>query len=129
VETPRVGLVVGVASHALERFETPEIATPAAPVPTPPIRLHSGIQAPEKIADKTPVYPPIATAARVQGIVILEATIDEQGQVADLKVLRSVPMLDAAAMDAVKQWRYSPALLNGMPIPVIVTVTVRFALN
>ena len=60
---------------------------------------------------------------------ILEATIDETGQVADLKVLRSVPMLDAAAVDAVKQWRYSPALLNGIPIPVIVTVTVRFALN
>ena len=130
VKAPRVGLVAGVATNDLEGFGLPE-TTPVSPppVPTRPSRLHSGIHAPEKITDTAPVYPPIATAARIQGIVILEATIDETGQVVDVKVLRSVPMLDAAAVDAVKQWRYSPALLNGMPIPVIVTVTVRFALN
>src|SRR5262245_17763351 len=126
----RVGLVFGAASSPPEEFGWRE-PRPVSPPPAPavPSRLHSGIQAPEKIADKAPVYPPIATAARVQGIVILEATIDESGQVVDVKVLRSVQMLDAAAIDAVKQWRYSPALLNGAPIPVIVTVTVRFALN
>lgn len=130
-QTPRVGLVVGVASNDLEGFglreDTPP--KPPPPPPTPPVRLHSGIEAPLKIAGKAPVYPAIATAAHVEGIVILEATIDETGQVVDLKVLRSVPMLEAAALEAVKQWRYQPARLNGMPIPVIVTVTVRFSLN
>lgn len=127
----QVGLVVGISSSAPEGFGWREETRPKPPppLPTPPVRLHSGIEAPRKIADKAPVYPAIATAVRVEGIVILEATIDETGQVADLKVLRSVPMLDAAAVDAVKQWRYSPARLNGTPIPVIVTVTVRFALN
>jgi protein TonB len=127
----RVGLVFGVASNAPEVFGWPEDERPkpSPPPPTPPVRMHSGIEAPQKISDKAPVYPAIATAARVEGLVILEATIDEAGQVVDLKVLRSVPMLDAAALDAVKQWRYRPARLNGVPIPVIVTVTVRFALN
>lgn len=126
----QVGLVFGVTSSAPEGFGWREDAPPPPPPPPAgPVRLHSGIEAPQKIADKAPVYPAIATAARIEGIVILEATIDEAGQVVDLKVLRSVPMLDAAALDAVKQWRYRPAHLNGMPIPVIVTVTVRFALN
>jgi len=131
ITAPPVGLVIGTSSSAPEGFgwrET-EPAKPPAPPPAGPVRLHSGIEAPQKIADKAPVYPAIATAARIEGLVILEATIDEAGQVVDLKVLRSVPMLEAAAIDAVKQWRYRPARLNGMPIPVIVTVTVRFALN
>jgi periplasmic protein TonB len=127
---PQVGLVFGTSSSALQEFVEREAPPPSPPpAPTGPVRMHSGIEAPQKISDKAPVYPAIATAARVEGLVILEATIDEAGQVVDLKVLRSVPMLEAAAIDAVKQWRYRPARLNGMPIPVIVTVTVRFALN
>lgn len=127
---PQVGLVLGTSSSALEGFvERDGPPPPPPPAPTPPVRMHSGIEAPQKISDKAPVYPAIATAARVEGLVILEATIDEAGQVVDLKVLRSVPMLEAAAIDAVRQWRYRPARLNGMPIPVIMTVTVRFALN
>lgn len=128
--TSPVGLVFGATSSAPTGFEWSEIERPTPEqAPTGPVRLHSGIEAPQKIADQAPVYPAIATAAHIQGVVILEATIDETGQVVDLKVLRSVPALDAAALDAVRQWRYRPARLNGMPIPVIVTVTVRFALN
>jgi periplasmic protein TonB len=125
----RVGLVFGVPSSAPEGFGWREKEPPPSPPPAGPVRLHSGIDAPQKIADQAPLYPAIATTARIEGIVILEATIDETGQVVDLKVLRSVPMLDGAAVEAVKQWRYRPARLNGMPIPVIMTVTVRFALN
>jgi len=126
----QVGLVFGSTSNAPEGFGWHEDALPApSPAATPPVRLHSGIEAPVKIADKAPVYPASASSAHIQGIVILEATIDGTGQVVDLKVLRSIPILDAAALEAVKQWRYRPARLNGMPIPVIVTVTVRFALN
>ena len=82
-----------------------------------------------KIADVAPLYPAIARAAHVQGIVILEATIGEDGVVRDVRVLRSIPLLDAAAMDAVKQWRFTPTLLNDQPVPVVMTVTVGFTLQ
>jgi protein TonB len=75
------------------------------------------------------VYPSIAQSARVQGVVILEATIGENGRVKDVKVLRSIPLLDQAAIDAVRQWEYTPTLLNNVPVPVIMTVTVQFTLN
>jgi protein TonB len=65
----------------------------------------------------------------VQGIVILECRIDPRGEVVDVKVLRGVPLLDAAAVDAVRQWRYAPTLLNGVPVSVIMTVTVNFRLS
>ena len=71
----------------------------------------------------------IAKQARVQGVVILECTISPQGKVTDVKVLRGIPLLDAAATEAVKQWVYSPTLLNGVPVPVIMTVTVNFKLS
>ena len=60
---------------------------------------------------------------------ILEATIDERGLVIDARVLRSVPLLDAAALAALKQWRYTPTLLNGTPVRVLMTVTFRFSLG
>jgi protein TonB len=74
------------------------------------------------------VYPPEALAAKVSGVVILEALIAADGRVSDAKVLRSVPLLDQAAVDAVRQWAYTPTLLNGVPVPVIMTVTVTFSL-
>ena len=84
---------------------------------------------PSKVTDVAPVYPAIAQASRVEGIVIIEATIGTTGEVEDARVLRGHPLLDAAALAAERQWRYSPTLLNGVPVPVIVTVTVRFALK
>jgi protein TonB len=82
-----------------------------------------------KLHGPPPVYPAIAQQARVQGTVILEATIDVDGSVRDVKVLRSIPLLDQAAIDAVREWKYSPTILNGNPVPVIMTVTVTFTLN
>ena len=64
-----------------------------------------------------------------QGVVILEATIGADGKVKDVRVLRSIPLLDQAAIDAVRQWEYTPTLLNNVPVPVIMTVTVQFTLN
>jgi protein TonB len=64
----------------------------------------------------------------VQGVVILEAIIGQDGRILDARVLRSIPLLDQAALDAVKQWEYTPTLLNGVPVPVIMTVTVQFTL-
>lgn len=108
------------------------IAEPEPVARTPsdaPVRLHSGIRAPRKIVDVAPVYPELARQVRQEGIVILEATIDVRGIVQSATVLRSVPFLDQAAIDAVRQWRFEPARLNDQPIPVIMTVTVRFTLR
>jgi protein TonB len=76
-----------------------------------------------------PVYPHTAWRARIAGVVILEATIDAQGRVVNLRVLRSVPLLDQAAVDAVRQWEFTPTRLNGVAVPVIMTVTVNFTLR
>jgi protein TonB len=92
------------------------------------MRLHAGIEAPRKIHDVMPLYPALARAAGASGVVILEATIDARGDVVAAKVLRSVPMLDQAAVDAVRQWKYTPARLNGEIVAVLITVTVNFTL-
>jgi TonB family protein len=94
-----------------------------------PVRVGGTIREPFKVRDVKPVYPADAQSARVQGIVILEAIIDRDGYVREARVLRSVPMLDQAAVEAVRQWRYTPTLLNGMPVEVIMTVTVNFSLG
>lgn len=104
------------------------VTEPPAP-PQAPVRLHAGITAPQKIADVRPVYPAIAQQVRVQGVVIIEATIDTQGNVIAARVLKSVPLLDQAALDAVRRWKFTPALLSGVPVPVIMTVTVNFQLQ
>jgi protein TonB len=104
-------------------------SAPAGPPPEPPaVRLSSGIDAPIKLHHVIPVYPDLAKQARVEGLVVIECRIDTQGRVADARVLRGHPLLDDAALAAVRQWRYRPTLLNGQPISVIMTVTVRFAL-
>ena len=112
-------------------------ATPE-PEPTPeptrrpatgPVRVGGNVPEPRKVHSVAPEYPPIARKARVQGIVILEATIGPRGNVTDVKVLRSIPLLDQAAIDAVKQWVYEPTLVNGVPTAVIMTVTVNFKMN
>jgi len=102
---------------------------PPPPAPPKPIRVHEGMKAPYKIVDVPPVYPGVAQRARVDGVVILEAVIDAQGRVATVRVLRSIALLDQAAVDAVKQWRFTPALLNAEPVPVVMTVTVNFKLQ
>jgi protein TonB len=93
---------------------------------TAPVRVGGQIKPPTKIKDVTPIYPAIARSARVAGAVVIEATIGEDGKVVDAKVVRSIPLLDQAALDAVQQWEYMPTLLNGVPVPVLVTVTINF---
>jgi len=93
------------------------------------VRVGGNIKAPQKVKDVKPTYPAIAQSARVQGIVIIEATIGPNGTVTDAKVLRSIPLLDAAAIDAVRQWVFTPTTLNGQAVPVIMTVTVNFTLQ
>jgi protein TonB len=107
----------------------PPLAASAPSAPREPARVGGAIRAPHKTHHVAPRYPAIALASRVSGIVILEAVIAEDGAVRDLRVLRSMPLLDGAAMEAVRQWRFAPSLLNGEPVPVVMTVTVTFNLN
>ncbi|TAK15764.1 MAG: energy transducer TonB [Acidobacteria bacterium] len=93
-----------------------------------PIRVGGNVKAPDRIKYVAPKYPEIAASAQVQGIVILEAVVGPDGSVTDAKVLKSVALLDQAAVDAVREWKYEPTLLNGVPVPVIMTVTVNFSL-
>ena len=113
---------VGIAPLALP-------PPPPPPPPQPPVHLSSGMQAPRKLVNVDPVYPRVAQTARVEGVVILEATIDTHGRVVDVRTLRSQPLLEQAAVDAVRQWIYTPTLLNGVAVPIVMTVTVNFRLT
>lgn len=126
--TVDVGVEHGVPGAATITEIAPS-PPPPPPDPPKPVRPGGKIKPPERIRNVLPTYPPIAQAARVQGMVILEALIDTDGRVQDVRVLRSIQLLDQAAIDAVRQWRYTPTELNGVPVPVIMTVTVQFTLN
>ena len=93
------------------------------------LTVGGAIRPPAKVLNVSPVYPQEAQDAGIQGVVILETIIAEDGSVKELEVLRSIPQLDAAAIDAVKQWRYAPTLVNGVATPVRMTTTVNFALE
>jgi protein TonB len=113
----------------------PGVAPPPPPPPPEPlkvdgaVRVGGNIKPPTKLKDVRPLYPPEAEAAHVQGVVIVEARIEPDGHVSDVRVLRSIRELDQAAIDAVKQWEFSPTLLNGVAVPVIMTMTVNFVLQ
>lgn len=101
----------------------------APPARIQPVPLGGRIREPRRLTYVPPVYPTMAQTARVEGVVILEAIIDETGTVGQIRVLRSIPLLDRAAIDAVSRWRYLPTTLNGVAVPVIMTVTVSFTLR
>jgi len=90
-------------------------------------RVGGDIRPPQKLVDVRPQYPLDALTAGTGGVVILEATIDEVGGVTEVKVLRSIPALDQAAIDAVRQWRFMPTAVNGQAVAVQMTVTVNFS--
>jgi protein TonB len=103
---------------------------PPPPVPAPKIvRVGGVIREPRKLVHVAPVYPEIARLSRVQGIVTMEAVLDATGKVESVRVLSSQPLLEEAAVRAVRQWRYTPTELNGVPVPVLMTITVRFSLD
>ena len=117
------------APSAVSLAVFPKLPAAAPAAAAAPVRVGGNIKAPTKTKMVNPVYPPIAQSARVQGVVIIEATIGPNGRVQQAKVLRSIPLLDQAALEAVKQWEFTPTLLNGVPVPVIMTVTVQFTLQ
>ena len=109
---------------------------PPSVLVSPPVQKQSGpVRAadlpvpPRKIADARPVYPEIARQAKKEGTVVIEAVLDTTGRVTQPRVIQSVPLLDQAALDAVRQWRYTPTTLGGHPVSVLMTITIRFTLQ
>ena len=139
------GQLVGLRAPG-RRGGAPPLDAPPPPPPPPPapsepgtttpswetgaaVRVGGAILAPAKTKHVNPVYPPAAQDAGVQGVVILETLIGASGKITNARVVRSIPQLDQAALDAVMQWEFTPTRLNGQPVPVLLTVTVRFTLS
>jgi TonB family protein len=135
-------VVKGVIAARGERGAIPP-PPPPPPPPSPPapagdvdppawtrdgIRVGTSV-APTRVKNVAPIYPELARASQVQGVVVLEARIGPDGRVTNARVLRSVPLLDQAAIEALNQWEYQPTLLNGSPVPVLITVTINFTLQ
>jgi periplasmic protein TonB len=125
------GGVIGGVVGGLLGPPLPALPPPAPPpaVERAPVRIGGAITAPALLERVDPEYPPIAVQARVQGVVILEAVVDSSGRVEDVRVLRSIRLLDAAAIEGVRKWRYSPLYLNGTAERFVLTVTVSFRLS
>jgi len=105
------------------------VPPPAPPKPQGPVKLADLPVPPHKTVDVRPIYPEPARAARIEGVVVMEAVLDLTGHVTQLRVIRSVPMLDQAAMAAVRQWRYTPTMYYGKPVSVLMTITISFKLQ
>lgn len=90
------------------------------------LRADRDVASPRRVKHAVPVFPASARDGRISGVVVMEALVGPDGRVADVRVLAPLPPLDSAAVDAVKQWEYEPVLMNGVPVPVVITVVVRF---
>jgi protein TonB len=87
------------------------------------------VREPRRLVVVPPVYPEVAAKARIQGTVIVEATVNERGRVVNVSLVQGAPLFSDAALEAVKKWVYTPTLVSGVPTPIIMTVTVHFRLN
>jgi protein TonB len=123
------GIPGGVVGGLLSNVSAAAPPPPPKPVKRNPIRIGGNVQESKLIRRIEPAYPELAKRARIQGRVVLVVTVDEEGNVADINVTSGHPLLNDAALTAVRQWKYSPTLLNGEPVPVIATVTVEFKLK
>ena len=123
------GIPGGVPNAALTEFARAVPSNIVQPSPPQKLRISSGVAAGMLVLQIKPLYPRLAMQARVQGTVVLQAVIGKDGTVRDLRVISGHPLLVAAAMDAVKQWRYRPYLLNNEPVEVDTQVNVNFTLG
>jgi len=124
-----IGVVATLVAAACARKDQPPQPPARTGGAVGPIRVGGNIKEPRKLKDVRPEYPAIAREARVHGAVIIEILIDTEGRVSNATVLRSIPLLDQSALAAVRQWVFSPTLLNGVPVEVIMSVTVSFNLQ
>jgi TonB family protein len=123
------GGIIGGIIGGLPAGAPPPPPPPPRPRKADPVRVGANVQESKILRKVDPVYPELAKRARVAQMVTLEVIVDEEGNVTSVNVKKGHPLLDQAATDAVKQWKYSPTLLNGYPVPVITTVTVIFKLD
>jgi protein TonB len=124
------GIWGGLPSAAFNAMSPAAKSAPAPPVekPTEPIRVGGNVRPPRAIFAPPPAYPVLARQARVQGEVVLDATFDAQGNVTSLTVVSGPQLLYAAALQAVKAWKYEPVYLNGVAMPFQMEVTAHFHL-
>jgi protein TonB len=120
-------VIGGIISSSSSLTAVPNLSKPTS-VPQR-VRVSPGVSKGLLIYRTEPTYPPVARQARIQGVVVLTAVIDKVGNIQNLQVVSGHPMLAPAAIEAVKQWRYKPFLLNGQPLEVETTVTVTFQLR
>jgi len=124
------GVPGGVFNEALSSTRSlPVLAKAPEPTPVKRIRVASRVAEANLIHDVAPTYPPEAGRARIEGAVVLMAVIGRDGSVEDVRVESGLPLLAQAAIDAVKQWRYRPYLLNGEPVEVDSRITINFTLS
>lgn len=142
-EPPSAGVIGGVPGGTLADSALggllgaglPSAAPPPPPpppkpkAPTGPVRVGGDVKPPVLISQTKPAYPPLAKAARVQGVVKFEAKIAKDGTIQDLKLVSGPPLLVQSAMAAVQSWKYRPTLLNGEPVEVLTTIDVNFSLS
>jgi periplasmic protein TonB len=124
------GVTGGVIGGIVGGIEAAALTPPPTPAPLPlrsPVRIGGLISAPRVLTRVHPVYPKVVARAHIQGVVILEAIVDEDGIVQEIRVLRSVNYLDEPAIEALKQWRYEPLTLNGRRMPFLLTVSMMFS--
>jgi periplasmic protein TonB len=114
------GVIGGILSSTAA---VPKVATPQR------VRVSQGVSTGLLIKKVTPNYPPLARQARIQGQVVLQAEISKEGTIQNLQLISGHPMLAPSAIEAVKQWRYKPYLLNGEPVAVETQVVVNFSLS
>jgi protein TonB len=100
--------------------------TPAVEAPKKPLQVGGRVQPPHAISTPAPVYPKLAQQARVQGDVLISAIIDVNGNVTEMKVVSGPPLLFAAALEALRKWKFEPTYLNGEPWPVSHEITIHF---
>jgi TonB family protein len=123
-------LSVGNVVLAAEPLPAPRISAPQPHVAGEPYRVGGDVARPEKVSGEAPAYTEEARTARVQGVVVLEAIIDENGDIAKIRVLKQLPLgLDKAALAAVSTWKFKPATLDGVPVKVYYTLTVNFQME
>ncbi|MCU1227738.1 MAG: uncharacterized protein JWO97_622, partial [Acidobacteria bacterium] len=124
-----VGGTVGGTGTGKEGEGTGGVETPPA-APAGPMRVGGDVKAPVVTRRVEPTYPEVARKARVAGVVVVEAIIDKQGNVDQVRILKGLPMgLSAEAEDAVRKWKFRPGTLNGQPVDVIFSLTVTFTLG
>jgi protein TonB len=121
----------GVEGGVFEGVAGPIVAglPPVAAVTQAPVRPGGDVREPRKLRDVMPVYSKLAIDARIQGDVVLDCVISTQGRVTDITVISGPSLLVEAAREAARQWLYTPTLLNGVPVPVLLRATVRFHLR